>query len=363
MKRKKGRKRGSHLFYLISAFLCSATSTLSQEVVSSQEVISSKDTSSTVETEGFLERLYKNKPIEFGIEYQYWFPEDMKKATLENTGLFVLKLKVFDILTLKTTLNSLTENPASRGEVIKQDSSSKESYASIMGALPIVPTSKLFGWSFDIEAYGQAEKFTSTLKPKETLYYHDFKGNTYTLQPGEKRTFETNFIEFGIGLSSKERKNSMINKLFIGIYYQEYQKPYTPQVRDYEAFPNHIFFTKFKSYGLRFAAEFSNEPDKEGFFGKMEAKLGKGKMKLTSNLSMTQLLGNDEDIWFLGGELIGGYKKFISSNFFIRAFAGADLRIFIVGYKDASGTTHVNSDNAANQDFILKGGISLGYLF
>jgi len=343
--------------------LYSSTPTFSQEVISSPKESSSEEAIQAVNSKSFFSSFYKNKPIEFGLEYQYWIPEDMVKASLENTGLFVLNLKVFDIFTFRTTLNSLTESPTSRGEVIKQDSSSKKSYASILASVPIIPTSKLFGIGFDVEAYGQAERFTSTLNPKETLYYHDFEGRTYTLQPGEKRRFETNFIEFGIGLSKVKTDGSLFNKTFLGIYYQEYQKPYTPQVKDFEAFPNHIFFTKFKSYGVRFLMEFKNRPDQEGLFGKIEAKLGKGKMELSKGFTMSQLLGEDKDIWFLGGEFIGGYKKFISSKLFIRAFAGAEMRSFIVGYKDPDGTTHVNSDNEANNDFILKGGIFLGYLF
>ncbi|WP_456399582.1 hypothetical protein [Persephonella sp.] len=311
----------------------------------------------------FFHSIYKNKPIEAGFEYQYWIPEDIGKVNLESAGLIVLNLKALNLLTFRTTLNSLRDNPTSHDKIIKQESSDKESYVSIMASIPIIPTRKFFDWNFDIEAYGQAEKFTSTLNPKEQIFYHDFNGVTYTLNSGEKRTFETNFIEFGIGVSKEETDNifNKIYKMFIGIYYQEYQKPYTPQIRDYELYPNHIFFTKFQSYGARILVKYENDPYQKGFFGRFEGKLGRGKMKFTSSIEMNQLLNENESIWFMSGEFIGGYKKFISNKLYVKIFIGADIRIFVVGYKDSSGIT-IDSENATNRDTIYKGGIFLGYV-
>jgi hypothetical protein len=302
----------------------------------------------------------KEFSIEIGAAYSYWLPQDIGKAEVKTSGIDLLWIE-FKTKTLRKVNNffavpklryetSLTGDDFSYAdeEVIRlYGNKDKESYMRFLGMLQVY-TPITFRYETEI--------YISKLNPKTNIAYVPYSGqDIQNIRKGNLLYYETSFHDYAL-------EYELENNFFAGLFYSEYQKPYTATISGSEISPELIFYSKITSYG--FVLESISYPINNALSMGVSFKIGLGEVKLADNYRISDLLKNGRGIAFFNPNLTLEYrKKIYGENIEFHLFSSVDYRYFYQYDKNGGSTNAVLGNNDINSDLLLKCFVSIAYLF
>lgn len=300
----------------------------------------------------------KEFSIESGAAYSYWLPQDIGKAEVKTSGinLFWIEFKTrtqhrldkfFAIPKLRYETSLTGGDFFYNDDEVIRTSDEEESYMRFLGILQIY---KQINFRYETESY------IAKIDPITDMNYIPYSGqDIQNIRKGQQLYYETTFFDYA--LAYELERNS-----FLGIFYSEYQKPYTATVSGNELFPESIFYSKVSAYGILFENLYDFS-EINGLSVNVSFKFGWGKIKLADNYRITDFLEEDEGVAFFNPELTLEYRKKFHENIEFHLFASADYRHFYRYDKESGNTDNVLGETDVNEDLLLKCFVSIAYLF
>jgi hypothetical protein len=307
----------------------------------------------------------KNFSIESGVAYSYWNPQDIGNAEMQTSGinLFWVELKSKTLRTLQNS-DSIFSIPKLRyetsltgdqfnfdeNEVIRASDNEHESYIRFLGMLQVY---KPLTFRYETETY------ICELKPKTDMTYVPYsEQGILNIRKGDELYYETTFHDYALEYEYDDN-------CFFGIFYGEYQKPYSATISGTEISPHTVFYSKFKSWGIIW--EYVSNPLagslESGFTMDGSFKIGWGKTELTDNYKLSSQIATDKGIAFFNPEIIFGYQKYFYDNFMFHSSVSIDYRFFYQYDKNSGETDAVLGSDDINSDLLLKCFMAISYVF
>jgi hypothetical protein len=150
-------------------------------------------------------------------------------------------------------------------------------------------------------------------------------------------------------LSAKAQK---FPPIFFGVGLMQYRKPYQLNIGSYQV-PDYLFDARFRGAGLALGTELGGGLD--NYFAEIDAQLGLGEVSLTEDITLNELVPNDQLIGYLQGNVTLGYRLPL-----IRA---APTLVFVPAVK-AGGATFFLVDTQTEQDeTVTSPGVNWDFLW
>lgn len=307
--------------------------------------------------------------------YNFWEPEGIKGADYKTTGFastslearfspsVILHKAVGDVATLLP--NQLQKEYVLRYEFTPNNSADQSQLIAAMNKdngsalkkwfvnIPIMENDKgYYSLSYD------SQYFITNVKVNDRKVYVKQDGTFLLLGPGWSQAAQnqygaavgnissmTKFREIGVDFSEKNQKITD-GVMKMGLFYLDYQKPYAltmtqNNIQSQDSFS--IYDAKFQAIGLK--AQMISNPVKTGWFNDLGFHFGLGKITLSGDTTVNDLLNEDETLYYLAVNGTYGYRM-AKNNSSYQLYVKGDWRDFYSASKnDDSGKESITFNN------------------